>query len=98
MEEEQPNALLLEEFTSQIEICDGDAGIELGGSATPQNNTAEQWTQTLKKIVNSVVVLKVVSLAHFTFLLFFNYFLPPPLSHSPFPFLLVADANSRFRY
>ena len=56
MEEDQPNALLLEET-----ICDGDAGVELGGSATPQNNSAEQWTQTLKKIVNSVVVLKVVS-------------------------------------
>lgn len=61
MGEDQPNALLLEELTQTIEICDGDAGIELRGSATPQNNTAEQWAQTLKSIVNSVVVLKVVS-------------------------------------
>ncbi|KAL4517828.1 hypothetical protein Ndes2526A_g02205 [Nannochloris sp. 'desiccata'] len=59
MGEDQPNALLLEELTQTIEICDGDAGIELRGSATPQNNTAEQWAQTLKSIVNSVVVLKV---------------------------------------
>jgi len=64
MSEDQPNALLLEELTQTIEITDGDAGTELGGSATPQNNTAEQWTQTLKNIVNSVVVLKVVSLLH----------------------------------
>lgn len=63
MDEDQPNALLLEEIRATIEVCDGDAGIELGGSATPENNTAEQWTQTLKKIVNSVVVLKVVSIA-----------------------------------
>jgi hypothetical protein len=63
MDEDQPNALLLEELTQTIDACDGDAGIELGSSvATPQNNTAEQWSQTLKKIVNSVVVLKVVSL------------------------------------
>ena len=73
MGEDQPNAQLLEEFTQTIKIC--DAGIELGGSATPQNNTAEQWKQTLKNIVNSVVVLKVVSLLDF-----YYFFLPPPLS------------------
>jgi hypothetical protein len=79
MDEDQPNALLLEEITQTISICDGEAGIELGGSLTPQNNTAEQWTKTLKKIVNSVVVLKVVSRTNFTKLLVAAA-TPPPLT------------------
>ena len=60
MDEDHTNALLLDEIPpSEIE----DAGILdiSGGSGTPPN-TAEQWKQTLKKIANSVVVLKVVSI------------------------------------
>lgn len=89
MDEDQANALLVEEigpFRSEM----GDAGLDVsGGPGTPPNN-AEQWKQTLNKIANSVVVLKVVSISK-QFLIFDAEHAanPPPSSPPKHNFLTI---------
>lgn len=54
MDDEQGNPSLLEAAN-----LEGDAALEVEYSG--QRSAAEQWKETLKRIINCVVVLKVVS-------------------------------------